>query len=416
MKNDLDKLIASVNLAVRTKGSERVNGKVASLRTQEFTCQVMRESSRRLHKLGFYLADISGLQDKHIKALVSDWHQQGLSNKTIQNQFSRIKIFCGWIGLGHLIRAGGVPGYLPEVEAKTLRVSTVADASKSWSMNGIDIPDKIRQARLQDQRHAHMLLLGIAFGLRKKEMLRIKLWKSDKGNTLDIDGSVAKNGRFRSIGLEAGAFGAAQRWALDEAKKVCGKSETLGWPGLSIKQAENRYYHFNKKLGLTKFDCGATGHGVRAEYAENLLLLRGLMPPTLGGSVAQMSKVERDDILLDTQNKMGHGDLHTASAYFGSFRNYRHVDGLGGRIGTVILVDSEKDIFALLYANPAPSQMQDGSYKIKTTDERNNTQVTVVVEAEGMDNQQMSVLEFTQKWESLTIKVHRQLVLVGLGE
>ena len=177
-----------------------LNGNVASLRTQEFTAQVMRESSRRLHKLGFYLADISGLQDKHIKALVHDWYQQGLSNKTMQNQFSRIKIFCGWIGLASLIKVGRVPGYLPAVEATTLRVSTVADASKSWSMNGVDIPDKIRQARLQDQRHAHMLLLGIAFGLRKKEMLRIKLWKSDKGKTLDIDGSVAKMDDFAALG------------------------------------------------------------------------------------------------------------------------------------------------------------------------------------------------------------------------
>lgn len=416
MTNDLEKLISSAMVIIQANGGIRVNGKVASLRTREYTEQAIKESCRRLHRLGFYLASVEGLQAKHIEALVRDWHRQGLSNKTMQNQFSRLRIFCGWLGRSGLIKDGGVPAYLPEVAPSELKVSTIAAKSKSWTENGIDIAAKIKAAKLEDLRHGHMLLLGVAFGLRKKEMLRIKLWRADKGHCLDIDGSVAKNGRFRSIPLEEGPFGVAQRWVLDEAKKVCGKYEPMGWPGLTIKQAENRYYHRMKRLGITRFDAGVTGHGLRAEYAENLLLLRGLMPPTLGGAIDQMSKVDRDPIIIDSQRKLGHNIPDKAAAYFGTFRNQRHVDGIGGRIGSVILVDSDNDIFAMVYANPAPIQLADKTYKIKTTEERNNTAVTVVVEQQGAENKNFSLVEFVENWPALSEKVRRQLVLVGLGE
>lgn len=417
MNNDtLEKLLHSASTVIKTHGGKRTDGKVASIRTQEYTTQVVAESCRRLHKLGYYLSDVKGIQQKHIDALVKDWHEQGLSNKTMQNQFSRLKVFCGWNNCPHLVERGGFPLYLPHVDPKQLKVSAVAMKSKSWTENGIDIMEKIKEARLQDQRHAAMLILGIAFGLRKKEMLRIKPWKADKGHTLDIDGSVAKNGRFRSIPLEAGEFGVAQRWALDAAKAVCGKLETLGWPGLTYKQSENRYYHYMTKLQLTKFDAGITGHGARAEYAENMLLLKGLMPPTLGGAVDQLTKHERQEIITSTQQKMGHNDPHAASAYFGTFRNFKHVDGLGGRIGTVLVIDVDKDIFALVYANPAPVKLQDGSYKIKTEEERQNTAITVVVERPSEADQKLSLNEFAEQWPSMSEKVHRQLVIVGFGQ
>lgn len=414
MNNALEKLLASTRAICKEHAGHRTDGKVASLRTQEYTGQVIDGCCRRLHDLGFYLSDIEGLQQKHIDALVNGWHRQGLSNKTMQNQFSRLKIFCGWIGRSSLMSLGGIPAYLPNVDPKTLKVRTVAERSKSWTENGIDLLQKVKEARQQDERHAAMLGLGIAFGLRKKEMLRIKPWKADKGHSLDIDGSVAKNGRFRSIPLEPGEFGAAQRWALNAAKAVCGKLETLGWPGLTYKQSENRYYHYMSKLGLTKVDAGVTGHGARAEYAENLLLLNGLMPPTLGGSLDQLSRLERDAILTSTQQKMGHNNLHAASAYYGSFRR-NHVDGLGGRIGSIIMVDSANDVYALVYANPAPIKIE-GSYQIKNASERSNTAVQVVLETPGKEDESYSLLEFVKKWPDLSEKVRRQLVLVGLGE
>ncbi|CAM3606024.1 phage integrase N-terminal domain-containing protein [Polaromonas hydrogenivorans] len=282
MSNKLDELIQSVNVVVRANCPVRVNGNKAGNRTQEQAGQVMSESCRRLHKLGYYLSDISGLQEKHITALVEDWHAQPLKIKTMQNQLSRIRIFCRWLGRENLVKTGGVKSYFPELAPKVFKVSTVAVKSNSWTGNGLDVVQKIKEAWLHDARHGGMLMLGVAFGLRKKEMLRIKLWMSDKGTSLDIDGSVAKNGRFRSIPIESGEFaefGLMQRRALDEVKKLCNKYHTLGWPGLTFKQSENRYYHYMRRLGLTKFDEGVTGTGLGPNMPSRCWCCAGWCPP-----------------------------------------------------------------------------------------------------------------------------------------
>lgn len=225
----------AIKKIILEKSVERVNGKIASARTQEIAEQVMANCARRLHKMGFYLESAEGLGRKHIDALVKDWYYTDkLSAKTIQNQFSRLKIFCGWIGKPGIISPLGAIGHLNGVEPGQLKVTTVATRSKSWSANGVDIGEKIRHASLQDARHGAMLLLAVAFGLRKKEQLKIKPWQADKGHCLEIDGSVAKNGKYRSIPMEHGtpekdAFGRAQRWALDVAKKLCKK--TRRWAG-----------------------------------------------------------------------------------------------------------------------------------------------------------------------------------------
>ena len=426
-QSKLDELIRSADAVVSRCGGLRVNGKVASERTQTYSRELIRECCRRLHRLGFYLISIEGLQRKHIDALVGDWAACKLSAKTIQNQFSRLKIFCGWLSKAGIVSPLGAIGHLPGVDAQTLRVRTVAEKSKSWSENGVDITEKLSQARMNDQRHGAMLLLSVAFGLRKKEQLRIKPWKADKGSHLEIDGSVAKNGKFRSIRLEGiegghqGAtseqndFGRAQRWALDEAKKLCKKNETLGWPELSFKQSENRYYHFMKVLGLTKFDAGVTGHGLRAEYAENMLVLRGLMPPTLGGTAEQLTREVRDTIMQDVQNTLGHNDRHVAGAYWGSFRRDPSFKHLGARIGAVLLVDQASDTFAMLYCSPSPSQLEDGTFKVMTASQRKMTQVTAVVEKAGCENEMVDVDEFVLRYPALAGKVQSQLIAVGLG-
>jgi hypothetical protein len=84
MSSKLDRLLASADAIVLANSGLRVNGKVASDRTQEYSRQLMGETCRRLHKLGFYLEDISGLSAKHIDALVKDWHVSKHKNKTMQ--------------------------------------------------------------------------------------------------------------------------------------------------------------------------------------------------------------------------------------------------------------------------------------------------------------------------------------------
>ena len=413
----------SIKSVILKHSIERVNGKVASIRTQEISEQVMASCAKRLYDMGFYLQGVEGLGRKHIDALVRDWHSGGtgnkLSAKTIQNNFSRLKIFCGWAGKSGIISLQGAIGHLEGVDPKELKVTTVATASKSWSANGVDVGAKIREASAQDRRHGAMLLLDVAFGLRKKEQLRIKPWKADKGLFLEVSEGVGKGDKYRVIPFEHGspekdAFGRAQRWALDEAKKVCGKNETLGWPGLTIKQSENRYYFYMKKLGLTKAQTGVTAHGLRAEFAENLLLLNGLMPPSLGGTAQQMPKSERDAIMLDAANKLGHNDLHTSTAYYSSFRREFTEGNIGGKLGRVMVVDSEQDHFAVLYANPLPKPGEDGVYPTLSLEARSRTSITVVVESPSQSDTKLGLPEFVKAYPLLSSRVAAQLKSFGL--
>jgi site-specific recombinase XerC len=337
----LKNLLTSVAEVVERHGKERTNGKVASERTYRQTHEVLAAFCRRLHKLGFIIEVAGQLRTNHIQAVVQDWWRDGISQKTMQNQLSRVRIFCGWIGKPDMVSKGsGVAQFLPDVDPVAVRVKTVSVKTKSWTGNGLDADKLIRAAMAEDFRHAAMLALGLTFGLRKKEMLLIKPWKADKTTYLEITDNVGKNGKYRQIPIESGEFGRSQRAALEMAKKACRKTEYLGWPEMSLKAAENRYYYLMKRLGLTKAELGVTGHGARAEYAELTLLLKGVVPPTLGGNERQLPRDQIEDAMLKVSSAMGHNDLHTAGAYYGSFSRPQSMNELGGRIGSTLILDA----------------------------------------------------------------------------
>ena len=413
----LGKFIESAEVIVNRHCGIRSNGEAASLRTQEFSRQVVRETCRRLHRLGFYLEDISGLSQKHIQAVVQDWHRQGLSNKTMQNQYSRLKSFCKWLGKPELIDHSGigVAAYLPQIPEADLKVKTYTDESKSWTGRGVDVVEKLQAVMLNDARHGHMLRMGLAFGLRKKEQLRLKLWQADLGVALTIEGSVAKGGRPRIIPIDiATPYGQFQRHILDEAKKVCRKNQTLSWPTLNYKQAENRYYYYLRILGITKDDSDIVGHGLRAEFAENQAMIRGLLPPSLGGTNDQMPKAERREILEEVSALLGHNDLHTVGSYFSVFRKSSvKTDTLGGQVGPTVAVDVEKEIFMSLWVHPKPVPAADGTYRQQSPEEARRATVTAMVEIPWETEKRMPVTEFLAGHPELTEKLTAILERVG---
>jgi hypothetical protein len=83
------------------------------------------------------------------------------------------------------------------------------------------------------------------------------------------------------------------------------------------------------KLGITKHELGIVGHGLRAEFAENALLLQGIVPPVLGGRGKEVGTAERKKIVTNVASVMGHDDTHTSGAYYGSFHNPSLVKGVG---------------------------------------------------------------------------------------
>lgn len=419
MSEKLDRLVASAKAVVRANAEVRVLIKKgtdgsASNRTQEISEQVICETCRRLHRLGFYIDDVQRLTRKHIDAVVQSWYSEKKARTTIQNQFSRLKIFCNWMGKGGLVSSKGAGGHLPGVDPAELKVKTYTEKSLSWSGNGVNVCAKIDEALIQDFRHGNMLRMSLAFGLRKKEDLKIKLWRADKGHCLEIDGSVAKNGKFRSIPIDTTTdYGRWQRWILDEAKKICKRYDALGWPGRTFKQNENRYYHFNRRLGITKIDLGVVGHGLRAEFFENQAMLRGLLPLCLGGARDQLDKPTIERINLEVSQLGGHDDTHTIGAYYGSLRKLPKADGRGERVGG-IAVDGTPDLIAGIYINPPVILAADGSYRIKPEVERKQTEVTVVREQIGVRPENLTLREFLDIYPSMTTQIEALLARVGL--
>lgn len=371
----------------------RVNGKPASERTQELTRKVVYANLRILHGLGYRIEHIDNLRDKHLEAIVRYWWEHSYAPKTIQNNFSRLKIFCGWMGRGNMIRRGGAAAYLPDVPKEELRVQTYTDTTKSWSGNGVHVEQMLETAKLEDTRWYCMLLLGLFFGLRQKEMLGLKPWAADKGRYLNIDGNIAKGGRPRVILLEDNKTGEFQRLVLNYIKRQCRKGEGLCWPGLTMEQGRKRYFHLMRKHGLTKAELGVTGHGLRAEYAENEALRRGLLPPSLGGTRHQLPKTNIVAIAQEVSNNLGHNDLHTISAYYGSFRKaqptaWSRIGGLGLEDGRV----------ASIYTDPPLIVQPDGSYRHLNQEERAEIAIKIQIEDTEGKEDAVNLAAFLEKY------------------
>lgn len=307
----------STKVLVLKNSKIRINGAISSIRTQKMTLEVAMMCCEKLWELGFQLRDINSLSQVHIRALVIYWMDKGYSIKTIQNYISRLRRITEYIGKPDMIPVRFLHRLYPEKNADDLRVTTVAEKSKSWSAQGIDVLAKILEADTLDARFGAMLRLGLAFGLRRKEQLRAKPYLMDAGTMLLIRRNMAKSGKDRDIPIEH----PFQRVCLEYAKRVCIKRDAhLGWPERSYEQNLNRYNYLLRRIGISGKDSDCVGHGLRAEYAENIALLHGLVPPVLGGRVSQIDEESRLAIQNLVSRNMGHHRPEVTGAYYGEFR------------------------------------------------------------------------------------------------
>ncbi|TAL72846.1 MAG: integrase [Burkholderiaceae bacterium] len=343
----------SARALVLAHGQTRRDGKAASKRTIDNTLEVAAAACGRLWALGMELRDISSLEERHLRALIRDWYSTGKEPKTIQNDVSRLRQICRWIGKPHLIPAReGAAHFMPEVDPGVFSVNPLAQRSKSWSENGLNVVEKIKEADAIDRRFGAMLRLGLAFGLRKKEQLRIVPTKADAVVQLLIRDNIGKSGKDRDIPI----VHPFQRAMLEHAKGVAGFGRPLSWPRSTFEQNRNRYSYNMKKLGVSGRDSDCVGHGLRAEFAENMAMLQGLLPPTLGGTADQMGEAERKAIQMNVSEAMGHHRINVTGAYYGSFRarqvlerkgeDYLEYRGFKARVQTDLKTDRLNAVLA----------------------------------------------------------------------
>jgi site-specific recombinase XerD len=313
----MDSLITKANALLQLHSSKRLNGTVASEGTKTSIGDSIRASLRRLKALGFKLQNPENISEKHISALCRFWHSEGYAPKSIQQNLSHLRIFCRWMGKGNMVK--NAAHYLPDVPKLELRVKTVAERSKSWTENGIDVAEKVRQADAIDPRFGAMLRLAIAFGLRRHEIIQCCPWKVDKGDKFAA--YETKGGRPRDIYIDT----PEQRKVLDDVKAMVNRSEHMGWQtkedgsAADTKFSLKKWYRMLAKIGITKKDCLVSGHGLRAQYAENAALIASVIPPTLGGTAGQMRKEDLDVKRAQVSELLGHSRIGITSAYYGSF-------------------------------------------------------------------------------------------------
>ena len=314
-------------------GAVRGNGKVASERTQTLTKEVVSACIRRLHELGYKIQDPRNFGERHIFVLVKDsWYTKHKKIKTIQNELSRLRMFCAMLGKPGMV--GSLDKYLPGVDPKLLVVRTVARESKSWSDHGIDLASKFQEVDERDWRLGLMLRLELAFGLRREEVIKCDPHTQDYGQYLQVFPGQGKGGRWRNIPI----ISDAQRTTLDFVKLRVPKNKPLGWDCTasgkvaSLAQNIRRYENLMAALGLTKAEAGVTGHGLRAQFAENHSLLLGMLPPTLGGLPGQMARDELQSKQTRLAQALGHNRNTIVNAYVGSFGNNTTIAQAGNGI------------------------------------------------------------------------------------
>lgn len=313
----MNQLINELNKLIAKHAGTRVNGKVASDRTTSSYGEGLRTMFNKLLAMGYRLEKPENLAEKHVAALCKEWYRLERSPKTMQVNLSHLRIFAGWIGKANMVK--DIHHYLPDVPREKLKVRTVAQRSKSWSENGIDVGAKIAEADAIDWRFGLMLRLQLSFGLRRMEVIQAVPWKNDHGDKFAA--YATKGGRPRDIHIET----PEQRQVLDMVKARLKKGETLGWPtrpdgsASDLAYSTRKYSRLLPQIGITRSEALVTGHGLRAQFAENAALIASLIPVTLGGTGGQMDKDEINLQRARVSEKLGHSRVSVTPAYYGSF-------------------------------------------------------------------------------------------------
>lgn len=399
----LNGLQASFNRLADQKIDKKVGkrkGDTNSIRTQKATREVMHTVFRRLYDLGYQLEDVRNLQTRHVEKLVRDWHTNGVKPKTMTNYLSIIRKCGGWMGKTSLVPASNALVYfLPNVDKTLLKVTTLAQRSKSWSEQGIDVVAKIKEADAICIIFGAMLRLALAFGFRRKEQLKCVPSRIDGGTRVMLRGGITKSGRDRDIEI----VHEFQRYALDHAKKIAGRGGRLGWPGKTYLQAVNHYnYLMAMKLGITGADADCVGHGLRAEFAENLALQLGFVPPTLGGSSSQIPPETIRQIQTRVTEAMGHNRAVVTGAYYGSVRLKAREPGR--KVCSMVLGDG---LIASLHMNPTPLRDEGGQFVRMTSAERDRTAVHLQIELDGSTEpaQMWKIADFVDRFLEMVTAV-----------
>lgn len=311
--------------------------KTVSFKTRQERADFFRRFFRDLKDKAKFktLPDPRKLRDRHIRAMVGIWQQEGLAPATIQTYLSFLRGLALWIGKPGFIRKPAFYGLTREEYER----HEVSEEDKSWSAHGIDIDALITDICRYDPYVGASMRLIRALGLRRKEALMFRPHScvvpfEDTGLSLDkrtadryaaiLAGS--KGGRPRYIPLDTPARIEA---VLHAQSLAADRNAHMGRPGDSLKQSMKHFMYVMSKFGITKSALGVTAHGLRHEaLIERFEEITGQSPPVRDGErlPGDIDKAARSEVAT----MAGHVRRRASSAYLGAVLQTRRETKEGG--------------------------------------------------------------------------------------
>lgn len=288
--------------------------KVVSKATQQARRDNLFKAISDIRELGFKIRNPENIRSKHIFALAEAYakrlEEKTISDATIRNRFSHLRLFSIWIGKPGLVRETDY--YFKGIK---LRRRLITTESKSWTDKGIDPYEKIEIIRNENPIIAFALELQLLFGLRTKESLLFM-------PHIDIDQYMinvrhgSKGGKERSVPIET-----EEQWEfLEKLKNFIPLNESLVPKNLSYINFRRTYYRVLEKHGISKKD-GVTAHGLRHEHLNNLYeQVTGEKTPVRGGNLPKENKPLDHLGRHRVSRRAGHSRMSIAGAYIGSSR------------------------------------------------------------------------------------------------
>lgn len=233
----------------------------------------LRESLRfvdELRSCGSGVQKWSNITNKHVAMVVESWKDRSLAASTIKENLSGVRATAEYFGNDKISGNNSDFGIENRVYV-TNRDKSIPDAVYQRVLEELKASE-----RLDEQRVAAQISLMREFGLRKEEAFKLNPERAllNDGRLFIQDGT--KGGKERLVH----DLTDSQREALSYASSVCSKSGNTMSEGKTERKWEKFYYKTINKHGVSKKECGASGHGFRHAYAhERYQSITGFLPP-----------------------------------------------------------------------------------------------------------------------------------------
>lgn len=219
-----------------------------------------------------------------------------------------------------------VPIFDEQLNSEAMTRQLVTELDKTWEGSEVSFADAVERVHIEEPWVAMALIAQDAFGLRRREAIRLHPERD-----IDLDGGLiqirvgAKGGRPRIIPIEHHWQHLAAEGLIQFVQKR--NEETLSGPDAAqalapadktLLESIHRYKNVLSSLGFTRKELGVTGHGLRAGYVCRRLSELGVIPVIKGGDGAH-EDAEQDAIVHRlVSESVGHSRKNVIGAYAGA--------------------------------------------------------------------------------------------------